>query len=458
MSRTNNTTIKLRVVVLLCSLLTLAGCKPKLSVAVSDSPADESGMKSVSVLQGESAFIRWQAEATQWAPLDGVSIAPDIGEVATTGTLEISDISHSAEYTVTAHSRSPHHQAIRIHALKPYCEGHDQKTGAPYRVGLEVVSPDTAATAAAPLPAVVIVHGGSFSQGDMIELAAYADEAVRRGYVAVNINYRLLPTEGETPDYSWPGALQDVKCAVRYVRAHAQELNIDVNNIGIMGHSAGGYLATMTALTGQGDTPAYDDQGQYQGVDDSVKALVSIAAPLDMLDTWQHLRGKLLLDPEYLLIKKTLDASYNLIFRQMGLLDDGTLNEADRSHPGYVPATPYTYIHDNARGNLGRPMMLIYGEADYAIPPANGCRFMAALAESAARHQVQPKTIMRRYPGPQASHIAFIPPLQDGLVETLSNYGRLLEQTLQDSFDFFDVYLKGESEQLLPESSSCDQV
>lgn len=101
-----------------------------------------------------------------------------------------------------------------------------------------------AAKAKAARPALVIVHGGGWRGGSrtvdvfqnmMMEYAA-------KGYVTVNIDYRLL---GEAP---FPACIEDVKCAVRWLRAHAKEYDIDPDRIGAYGHSAGGHLALMLAV------------------------------------------------------------------------------------------------------------------------------------------------------------------------------------------------------------------
>lgn len=93
-------------------------------------------------------------------------------------------------------------------------------------------------------PALVIVHGGGWRGGsrtvDVFQnmMINYA----RKGYVTVNIDYRLT---GEAP---FPACIEDVKCAVRWLRAHAEKYHVDPNRIGAYGHSAGGHLAMMLAM------------------------------------------------------------------------------------------------------------------------------------------------------------------------------------------------------------------
>jgi acetyl esterase/lipase len=97
---------------------------------------------------------------------------------------------------------------------------------------------------AEPQPALVIVHGGGWSGGskrvDVFQkmMTDYAG----KGYVTVNVDYRLT---GEAP---FPACIEDVKCVVRWLRAHAGEYHVDPDRIGAYGHSAGAHLAMMLAM------------------------------------------------------------------------------------------------------------------------------------------------------------------------------------------------------------------
>lgn len=92
--------------------------------------------------------------------------------------------------------------------------------------------------------ALVIVHGGGWAGGsksvDVFQkmMIDYA----QKGYVTINVEYRLT---GEAP---FPACIEDVKCAVRWLRAHAEEYGVDPNRIGAYGHSAGAHLTLMLAM------------------------------------------------------------------------------------------------------------------------------------------------------------------------------------------------------------------
>ncbi|MCR4994014.1 MAG: alpha/beta hydrolase [Bacteroidales bacterium] len=90
-------------------------------------------------------------------------------------------------------------------------------------------------------PAILIIHGGGWSAGsknDMVYRTLMIDYAMK-GYVVANMNYRL------TQEAPLPACIEDVRCAVRWMKAHASELGIDPNRIGTYGHSAGGHLSLM---------------------------------------------------------------------------------------------------------------------------------------------------------------------------------------------------------------------
>src|SRR5262249_44856876 len=103
-----------------------------------------------------------------------------------------------------------------------------------------------------PRPAIVVIHGGGWVEGDRSSFASRKhgapgniEDFAALGSGAVPINYRL---SGEAP---FPAALEDCKCAVRWLRAHARDYNVDPNRIGAWGNSAGGHLALLLGMVGK---------------------------------------------------------------------------------------------------------------------------------------------------------------------------------------------------------------
>lgn len=129
-----------------------------------------------------------------------------------------------------------------------------------------------------PAPAAVYVHGGSWVSGDYdtggFIIGRIGPSLADRGFVVVSLDYRLGPRE------HWPDQIEDVKCAIRYLRANAHRLRIDPTEIGAWGQSAGGHLV---ALLGTAGPAAGWDVGPYRNESSAVQAVVDMAGPSDLL-------------------------------------------------------------------------------------------------------------------------------------------------------------------------------
>ncbi|MDF1501414.1 alpha/beta hydrolase [Roseisolibacter sp. H3M3-2] len=93
-------------------------------------------------------------------------------------------------------------------------------------------------------PVVVAIHGGAWRGGDKAWGEAFAEELCPRGYVVLSINYRRAGPPGST----WPAQIEDVRKALRHLRANARRYRVDPSRVATLGMSAGGHLATMAAL------------------------------------------------------------------------------------------------------------------------------------------------------------------------------------------------------------------
>ncbi len=92
-------------------------------------------------------------------------------------------------------------------------------------------------------PAVLLIFGGGWKSGNKDHWIPFAEQLAAKGFVAVAVEYRL------TPEAPYPAALHDLKAAVRWMRASAQEYNIRSNRIAALGCSAGGQLASLLGTT-----------------------------------------------------------------------------------------------------------------------------------------------------------------------------------------------------------------
>ncbi len=121
-------------------------------------------------------------------------------------------------------------------------------------------------------PAILQVHGGAWTIGDKREQGIpLLSSMAARGWVGFNANYRL------SPGATWPDHLVDVKRALAWIRANADEYGVDPTFVVVTGGSAGGHLTAMAALTA-GDP---DFQPGFEEADTSVQAAVPIYGVYD---------------------------------------------------------------------------------------------------------------------------------------------------------------------------------
>lgn len=123
-----------------------------------------------------------------------------------------------------------------------------------------------------PWPVFLYIHGGGWTDGDKTEGAGWRS-LNDYGYLVVSINYRMYPA------YTFPAMIEDVKCAVRFLRANAGEYNLKPDEIIAAGASAGGHLA---ALLGTSDQAAGWDVGEYLDQSSRVQGVYSMSGPTDL--------------------------------------------------------------------------------------------------------------------------------------------------------------------------------
>jgi acetyl esterase/lipase len=125
-------------------------------------------------------------------------------------------------------------------------------------------------------PALVIIHGGGWRFGsksvDVYQkmMVAYA----QKGYVTINVEYRL------TDEAEFPACIEDVKTAVRWLRAHAEDLRVDPKRIGSYGHSAGAHLSLMLAMTA--DEKSLEGDGPWKEYSSKVKVAGAGSPPTEL--------------------------------------------------------------------------------------------------------------------------------------------------------------------------------
>ncbi len=194
---------------------------------------------------------------------------------------------------------------------------------------MDVYSP---ANATGSLPAIVFVHGGGWRGGDKNsgEVAYDLPVLVAHGYLVASVNYRLAPK------YKWPAMIEDVKCAIRSLRANAAVYNLDPKRIAAMGASAGGQLVAMAGLA---DTSAGFDVGEYGDQSSRVQAVVDLYGPTRLNA------------PDY-------DATH------LPVIIPEVFGVTAANAPVLVQASPVTYVTRDAP-----PFLIMHGDKDTTVPP-----------------------------------------------------------------------------------------
>lgn len=126
-------------------------------------------------------------------------------------------------------------------------------------------------------PCIVWICGGGWLRMDKSAHLAYLAQLAQKGFAVASVEYRTS-NEG-----SFPMQLVDVKAAIRYLKAHAERYRINPDAFGVMGESAGGYLACMAAL----DMDASLEIGDYLEQSSEVQAACPWYPPTD-LATFPH--------------------------------------------------------------------------------------------------------------------------------------------------------------------------
>ena len=197
-----------------------------------------------------------------------------------------------------------------------------------------------------PAPVALNVHGGGWSSGDKANNASEAPdipELVARGYLVAAVNYRMAP------DAQFPAMIEDVKCAVRYLRAHASNYQLDPNRIGAWGCSAGGHLVSLLGLTMPEDN--FEGNGGYSEFSSRVQAVVDMAGPSDV----------------------------STLGRYDAALAMSVFGTAAYGDPALVKASPLTYVNAKAP-----PFLIVQGDRDITVQPVMSKRLYDGLKAAGA--------------------------------------------------------------------------
>ena len=220
---------------------------------------------------------------------------------------------------------------------------------------------------AAPPPLVVWIHGGGWMMGDRRYLPETLrpnqvfDALLDAGLAVATIDYRHAL---EAP---FPAQLLDAKAAIRYLRAHADELAISTARIGVMGESAGGHLAALVGLTAH----RADLEGAHGviGPSSAVDVVVDWYGPADFTTMPR------MTPPPHIAAK--LEAA-------MHTPPEDTL-VAGLDDAARADASPIVHVTPEAP-----PFLLVHGTTDWLVPYAQSEQLHAALTAAGVESRLVP--------------------------------------------------------------------
>jgi acetyl esterase/lipase len=167
----------------------------------------------------------------------------------------------------SSHQGRPHAPAPKAVELAKYTRVENvtyTPVSWPARLSADLYTP----AGTGPFPAIVMIHGGGWNGRTRADMQRYSETAAARGYVVMNVSYRLAPGT------RFPGQLQDVQQAVLWLRANAATQKVRADRIAAWGYSAGAHLAALLGVTGPGDRQFVEGA--------RVQAVVAGGTPVDL--------------------------------------------------------------------------------------------------------------------------------------------------------------------------------
>jgi acetyl esterase/lipase len=212
----------------------------------------------------------------------------------------------------------------------------------------------TVAQPGPPTPTVIFIHGGGWVQGTKEGSLLRALPYIAMGYSVVNVEYRLANVSLA------PAAIEDCRCALRWVVAHAKDYNLDPDRLIVAGESAGGHLALTTGLI---PASAGFDRTCFGMAEPRVAAIVDFFGITDIAD---------LLDAPG---KKPFPESWPYTVQWLG-------NQPNRAELAKA-ASPLTYVKAGMP-----PTIMIHGDADNLVPYAHSVKLRDALQQAGVANEL----------------------------------------------------------------------
>lgn len=206
-------------------------------------------------------------------------------------------------------------------------------------------------------PAIVYFPGGGFTSADYEKFIEMRLALAQAGFVVVAAEYRTVPD-------MFPALLEDGKAAIRYLRAHAADYGIDPARIGVLGDSAGGYLAEMLGVT-NGEKKF--DKGDFLSESSDVQAAATLYGISNLLNISEGFPEELRKAHESPAVTEALLVN--------GPAFDKSLGASIMDNPAKaLAASPLGHVEGQKP-----PFLIMHGSADTLVSPVQSRQFYEAL-------------------------------------------------------------------------------
>lgn len=230
-----------------------------------------------------------------------------------------------------------------------------------YRPARQAVDP---AGQPAPSPALVVTGGSAWMAEDGKEYAAViAPHFTAAGYTVVGVSVRSSHVA------TFPAQVHDIKAAIRWLRAHADEQGVDPGRIAVMGDSSGGWTASMAGLA----PPSLEGEVGETGASSAVQAVVDLYGPTDFLAMDAHMLPGAC---------ETFNAMLGITecHNDAGSPESRLVGGAITDHPQRAAAAnPAAYATADAP-----PFLIAHGQEDALVPHHQSEILYAALRDAGA--------------------------------------------------------------------------
>jgi acetyl esterase/lipase len=202
---------------------------------------------------------------------------------------------------------------------------------------------------AEPMPVVVYIHGGAWKGGNKAGMPGLCNRLAQQGYFCASVEYRF------SQEAVFPAQIEDTKCAIRFLRAHAKQYSINPDRIGVWGHSAGGHLVALLGTAG--DAKDLEGKGGWEDQSSRVQCVVDCFGPTD-----------------FTVIPKGMENVKEQMTGPVAQLLGGPVPEnADKA----AQASPLKYVSKD-----DPPFLIMHGDQDPVVPIDQSERFCEALKKA----------------------------------------------------------------------------